>query len=248
MKQIVAIGDGGLNPDNPFMDLYILAQTKKKNPKVCLIPTASGDNGSYINFYKKIYSRYPCETSCLSLFSPSVKDLKDFIMSRDVIFVSGGHTKNMLAIWRDWGLDTILRSAYDNGTVLSGGSAGSVCWFDQCITDSIPGSLTVMNCLGILPYSNCPHFSSKSRRASYAHFVSTNQIKPGYAADDFSALHFVDGVLHRSVSIKPYAQTFEVSMNEGKLTQKRHKTKWLDLEKYHGEFIYGSPTFSDSIY
>jgi dipeptidase E len=243
VKQCIAMGDGGLDGKSPYMDLYILAQTKKRRPKVCFLGTASGDNEGLINYFKHVFERYPCTPSVLSLFQPHTADISGFIMSQDVIYVGGGQSKSMLGVWREWGLDRILHAAYENGTILSGGSAGSVCWFDQCITDSIPGSLTVMDCLGIIPYSNCPHFASASRRASYAKFVSSGAIGQGYAADDFAALHFVDGNFFRGISNRPYAKVYKLALQENKLVQKRLKTKWLGLKEYQDEFIFNAPMF-----
>jgi len=241
--QVIAMGDGGLDSQNPLMDLYILAQAKKRMPKVCFLGTASGDSEGYTRFFRQIFDRYPCRTASLALFRPDTSDIRGFIMDQDVIYVGGGQSKSMLGVWREWGLDKILQEACENGTVLSGGSAGSVCWFDQCITDSIPGSLTVMNCTGILPYSNCPHFASMSRRASYAKFIASGEIKGGYAADDFAALHFVDGQLVRGISNRHYAHAYKVSMEDGVFTQERLKTQWLGAKGYQRDYIFNSPMF-----
>lgn len=244
MKQIICLGDGGLDGNNPLMDLYILAQTNKRNPKICFLPTASGDAEGYCKYFKHVFSKYPCIPEVLTLFRPHTADIKGFLMSMDAIFVGGGQSKSMIAVWRGWEVDQILDEANQNGTILSGGSAGSVCWFDQCITDSIPGSLTVMNCTGILPYSNCPHFSSRSRRASYAKFVASGEIKGGYANDDYAALHFVDGELFRSVSNRPYAKTWKVDMENGKFSMNRLKTDWLGMKENQQKYVFGTPMFN----
>src|SRR5260221_12132513 len=183
MKQVIAMGTD-IDPENPLLDLYILAQSNKIEPKICLLPTASGDNNGYINMFYSIFKRYPCKVSHLSLFRPHTADMEDFLLNQDIIFVSGGQSKTMLGAWREWLIPDMLRKAYDNGTILSGGSAGSVCWFTECITDSIPGKLTVMPSLGILPYSNCPHFSSSERISSYIDNVNNKTISPGYVICD----------------------------------------------------------------
>lgn len=242
-KTVICLGDGGLDGKSPLMDLYILAQAKKKNPKVCFLPTASGDSPDLIKYFKRLFERYPCETSHLSLFNPCTADIKDYLLTKDVIFVGGGQSKSMLGLWYEWNVHKILREAYDNGVVLSGGSAGSVCWFDQCITDSIPGDLTVMNCLGFLPYSNCPHFASPIRRRSYAKFIERSEISNGYAQDDYAGLHFVDGELFRSVSNRPYANTYKLSNIDGKVVKERLRTRWLGIKEYQDEFIFNSPMF-----
>jgi len=245
-KIVIASGDGGLDSKSPLMDLYILAQAKKENPKVCLLPTAGGDDQGLIKYFYSLYNRYPCKPSHFSVFNPHTADARSFLLSQDVVFVSGGHSRCMLALWKEYGIDTILREAYNRGIVLSGGSAGSVCWFDQCITDSIPGRLSVMNCLGILPYSNCPHFASTSRRSAYARFVSSGEIGSGYAADDYSALHFVNGSFLRGVSIRPYAQVFKVGLENNTLVQKRLRTKWLGLKSYQEELVFNTAMFNRS--
>ena len=243
-KIVIALGDGGLDGSHPLMDLYILAQAKKPNPKVCFLPTASGDSPGLIKFFYSLYERYPCKPSHLSLFNPHTADIRDFLLSMDVVFVGGGQSKSMLAVWRGWQVDDMLREANENGTILSGGSAGSVCWFDSCITDSIPGSLTVMNCTGIVPYSNCPHFASRSRRASFAKFVASGEIKGGYANDDYAALHFINGKLFRSVSNRPYAKTWKVSMEDGKLSMERQKTDWLGMKENQQKYVFETPMFN----
>ena len=126
-RNIIAIGGGGFgaNPGQGIIEEYILKQTKKKKPKICFIPTATGDNEAYkVNFYAT-FTNLNCEPSHLDFFKRT-PDLKKLILDQDAIFVGGGNTKSMLAIWRDWGLDKILKKAYLNGVVMSGVSAGSI--------------------------------------------------------------------------------------------------------------------------
>jgi dipeptidase E len=243
MKQIICLGDGGLNEKNPLLDLYIIAQSKKPIPNVMLLPTASGDNINLIKHFYQTFSRYPCVPSYLSLFSPSTKDLEDYILSKDIVYVSGGQTKSMLALWREWGVDAILRKAHDQGVILAGGSAGSVCWFEQCITDSIPGELSVMNCLGLLEGSNCPHFTSDERREAYSKFLISKEIKPGYANDDCAALHFIDNKLFRSVSAYEEVKTYNAS--EGGF--KSLETIYLGTEENQTKYLWESVPFQRSL-
>jgi len=245
IKQVFAMGDGGLDDKTPVMDIYILAQSKKTLPKVCFLPTASGDNGGLVKYFYELYKRYPCEPSHFSVFNPSTKDVKDFLLSKDIILVGGGQTKSMLGVWKEWGVDKFLREAYENGTILAGGSAGSVCWFDQCVTDSLPGSLTVMNCLGILPYSNCPHFGSRDRQEAYFRFVTTDEIKEGYAADDFAAVHFVNGKVERCVSSRQYAKVYKLGKDtDGRFYKKKLKTRFLGEKQHQDELIWSAPCFA----
>lgn len=238
------MGDGGLNYENPLMDLYILAQSGKKMPRVCFLGTASGDDSNYTKYFKYVFGNYPCTTHDLALFHPHTANIEEFIMSMDVIYVGGGHSKSMLGVWREWGVDKILRGAYENGTVLAGGSAGSVCWFRECITDSFPGGLSVMPCLDFLPYSHCPHYASEKRRSVYNSNIAAGKISAGYAADDYTALHFIDGNLVRCVSSVEDAHCYNLyRSNDNKPIQTRLNTKYLNIERYKNEFIFNSPCF-----
>jgi peptidase E len=242
MKQIIAIGSGGMDGKNPSIELYILAQTKKQNPKILFLGTPSGDDGGYIKYFMEYFDRFSCEPSYLSLFSPPNKDLESIVLENDIVFVSGGHSRNALVLWKSWGLDVILRKAYDNGVILSGGSAGSVVWFKECITDSVPGKLSVMPCLGILPFSNCPHYSSDKRREAYEKEMVIGRIGSGYAIDDHAALHFVNGDPIRSVSINGQSKSYDCFIDKT-FQQKEIHTHYLD-KKAMSEFVWSSPTFS----
>jgi len=245
MKQIIAIGSGGMD-DNPSIELYILAQSNKKNPKVLFLATPAGDDGGYINFFTKYFERFPCKPSHLSLFSPPTKDLESVVMENDIVFVSGGHSRNALVLWKSWGMDKILQKAYNNNVILSGGSAGSVVWFDECITDSVPGKLTVMPCLGILPYSNCPHYTSKHRQETYEKEMLRYNIKSGYAIDDDAALHFIDGKPVRGVSIRDQSKSFYCHTDNGNwcFVQDEIETRNLKDKTVMEELVWGSKTFS----
>ncbi|HET7628220.1 MAG TPA: Type 1 glutamine amidotransferase-like domain-containing protein, partial [Bacillales bacterium] len=138
MKQIIAMGGGGfsMEPDNLLLDEYIVAQARNERPKVCFVPTASGDAAGYIDKFYKAFSSLACKPSHLSLFKPPVKDLQSFLLDKDVVYVGGGNTNNLLLLWRAWGLDVSLRKAWEQGVVLAGLSAGSICWFEEGVTDS----------------------------------------------------------------------------------------------------------------
>jgi len=195
MRQIIAMGGGGfsMEPDNLALDQYILDQANQPRPKVCFVPTASGDADSYIlNFYKA-FSQLKCQPSYLSLFKLPTADLESFILEKDVIYVGGGNTRSLMILWREWDLNRIFRKAYEAGVVLAGISAGANCWFEQCTTDSIPGNLTVLSCLGFLAGSFSPHYDGEAERRPTLHrLVKAGEILPGYAADNSAAIHFVD--------------------------------------------------------
>lgn len=134
--------------------------------------------------------------------------------------MGGGNTKNMLALWRAWGIDHLVRAAWERGAVLAGPSAGSICWFAQGSTDSVPGRLTALECLGFLAGSNCPHYDSEAeRRPFYRRMVGAGLMLPGLAADDGVGLYFVGQELHRVVSSRPNARAYRVERGENGATE-----------------------------
>lgn len=221
MKQIIAMGGGGfsMEPENPLLDQYVLAQSGKKKPKVCFIGTASGDAQGYIDRFYDAFRKLECEPSHLSLFKAPTADLESCVFEKDVIYVGGGNTRNLLVLWKEWGLDAILRKAWERGVVLAGLSAGSICWFEQGVTDSIPGELTPLNCLGFLKGSNCPHYDGEAeRRPAYHRLVSEGKVAGGLAADDGVALHYKGTELFAIVTSRPLARAYRVS-KDGALPQ-----------------------------
>jgi dipeptidase E len=152
----------------------------------------------------------------LSLFDPSTADLKSFVLEQDIIYVGGGNTKNAIALWREWGLDLVLKEAWEKGIVLCGLSAGSICWFEQGVTDSIPGTMSVLTCLGFLQGSNCPHYDGEpERRPAYHQFLSEGLISSGYATDDGVALHFIGEKLEKIVSSRPQSKAYRLEKIDG---------------------------------
>ena len=214
MRQIIALGGGGfsMEPDNHLLDVYILEQCKKEKPKICFIPTASGDADNYITRFYQFFDQYSCEPSHLSLFNPPTRDLESFILDKDIIYVGGGNTKNLLALWKEWGLDQILKKAWEQGVLLAGISAGSICWFEEGVTDSFGDGLEKITCLGFLKGSNCPHYDGeKERRPSYHRLVQSETIQGGIAADDGVAVHYKEQEVYKIVSSRPHAKAYKVS-------------------------------------
>lgn len=213
-RRIVAIGGCSLDlpsPDAPLFR-YLVGLTGKARPEVCYIPTASGENRDHIIGFYRAFGALGCSTRHLSFFNPPVADLRGYLLECDLIFVGGGNTKSMLALWREWGVDAALREAWERGIVLSGVSAGSICWFEQGITDSIPGPLTLMPCLGFLKGSDCPHFDGEpERRPTFHRMLTEGSILPGYAADDHAALVFEGESLSRVVATTPTARAYHLS-------------------------------------
>ena len=137
MKQIIAIGGGGFGRviKDLKIEKYIRSQSSKNNPKICFIPTATGDDSSYIENFYKAFDSLGCKTSHIDFFKRTI-NLRPHILDQDIIYVGGGNTKSMLAVWKEWGLDIILKEAYENNIIMSGVSAGAICWFKKGITDS----------------------------------------------------------------------------------------------------------------
>lgn len=229
MRQIIAMGGGGfsMEPENPLLDTYILQQAGKTNPKICFIPTASGDAESYVNNFYNFFKNQPCEPSHLSLFRPPTRDLESFVLEKDIIYVGGGSTKNLVVLWKEWGLDTILRKAWDKGIILAGISAGSICWFEEGVTDSYGDQLEPIKAIGFLRGSNCPHYDGEAdRRPAFQRMVASGLLQAGVAADDGVAIHYIDGEIHKIVSSRPQAKAYSVSW-DGKIVEKALETEYL---------------------
>lgn len=213
MKQIIAVGAGYLavGQNGGSMERYLIAATGKRKPRVCFIPTASADPPGYVKAVEDAFGTFGCKVSHLYLLKPEIADFETLLMKQDLIFVSGGNTRNMLALWRAWEVDKILRKAYNAGIVLAGGSAGGICWFEQGVTDSVPGMLLPMDCLGWLPGSCCPHYDSEvKRRPIYRKLVASGKIKPGIALEDMAAAHYINGRLSKLVKFTPTAKAYRL--------------------------------------
>jgi peptidase E len=208
------MGGGGFSsePDNTLLDDFILGLTGRVRPRVCFLPTASGDSKGYVDAFYAAFPAERAEATHLPLFRREVPDLASFVRRQDVVYVGGGNTANMLAVWRIHGLDAILREAWALGIVLCGVSAGGMCWFEAGLTDSFGLRLQPLHDgLGMLAGSFCPHYDSEvGRRAAYQSAIATGLCE-GYAADDGVALHYVDGQLREVVSSRPGARAYRVS-------------------------------------
>lgn len=224
-RNIIAIGGGGFgaNPGQGIIENYILKQTKKKNPRICFIPTATGDNEAYkVNFYST-FTNLNCYPSHLDFFKRT-PDLNELILNQDAIFVGGGNTKSMLAVWKEWGLDKILKKAYLNGTVMSGVSAGAICWFQNGITDSWASNLKMMPCLNFVTGTCCPHYDEEpERKPAVEKLLLTNKIKNVYAVDGGAALHIKDEKVFKSVIFKKNKSSYLVDIKKKSINEKSFK-------------------------
>ena len=224
-RNIIAIGGGGFgaNPGQGIIENYILKQTKKKNPRICFIPTATGDNEAYkVNFYST-FTNLNCYPSHLDFFKRT-PDLNELILNQDAIFVGGGNTKSMLAVWKEWGLDKILKKAYLNGTVMSGVSAGAICWFQNGITDSWASNLKMMPCLNFVKGTCCPHYDEEpERKPAVKNFLLRSKIKNVYAVDGGAALHIKNEKIFRSVIFKKNKSSYLVDIKKKSINEKSFK-------------------------
>ena len=225
MKQIIAIGGGGFgrNPNQRIIEKYIIDQSSVSKPNVLFIPTASAEDKSYtVNFYS-CFNGLNCNPSHLNLFQRTPR-IEGLINKADIIYVGGGNTKSMLAVWKEWKLDKFLIKAYNKGTVLAGVSAGAICWFDTGITDSWASNLNYIDCLGILPGSCCPHYDSeKDRRPSVHKFIENEKIKSVYAIEDGAAIHFVDDAPYKNISFFKDSKVFFVDKQNSIIQEKPQK-------------------------
>lgn len=204
MRQIVVSGGAGFWSGSPGrkLDRYALSLTGKQRPRVCCIATAMGDAAGFIQGFYEVFGR-TCEPSHLSLFLPPFTPPEEVLADQDLIYVSGGSTANLLAIWRLHGIDQLLRAAVDAGTVLYGSSAGAMCWFESGITDSLAfdGQLKALtNGLGFIAGSHAPHFDEARRRPAFEAMVGNGELPDGLGVDEHAAVHFVDGQVHRVVA------------------------------------------------
>ena len=213
LPQIIAFGGHSItsNDEDVAMSRYILHQVHAERPRICFLHQGSGEDAFYIaNFYRH-FLKLNALPSDLSLFRPHTAGISPFLLEQDIIYVGGGNTKSMLALWREWGVDRILRQAWQQGTVLSGVSAGAICWFEQGLTDSIPGKLTSLDCLGFLSGSCSPHFDGEpERRLTYHRLVAAGEMKEGYGIDNNVGLHFIGADVSRVVSSRAGAQAWRV--------------------------------------
>lgn len=228
LGDIIAIGGGGFgrNPKHNLIEKYILKQSNVKKPNILFIPTASAEDKSYIvNFYS-CFSRLECSPSHVTFFQRTPR-LDSLVNKADIIYVGGGNTKSMLAVWKEWKLDALLLKAYQNGKILCGVSAGAICWFEQGITDSWASNLNAMDCLGFIDGMGCPHYQEeKDRRPSVHKLLKNKKIIPGYAIDGGAAVHFKKGEYYKSLQFYSNSNVYKVSLADGNV-----KESQLDIDK-----------------
>ncbi len=202
---------------NPLLDDYVLKLTGVERPRVCFLPTASGDADHYVVRFYRAFQAPRCEPSHISLFrrETGVGDPLAHLLAQDLVYVGGGSLVSLLGTWRAHGLDDALRTAWQAGVVMCGGSAGSLCWFSQGISGFHEGPPRQIEALGFLPWSNAVHYSDEAGRKTAFEAAVADGMPPGYGAGDAAALHFVGTELSEVVSSRPEARAFFVSSNGG---------------------------------
>ena len=220
-KQIIAIGGGGFgrNPGDGVIEQYILDQTGKEKPNICFIPTATGDNEAYKVNYYSTFSKLDCNPIHLDFFKRT-PDLEQLIHQQDAIFVGGGNTKSMLAVWKDWNLDKLLKEAYEKGVVMSGVSAGANCWFERAVVDSWEEDLRVIDCMGFIKGICCPHYDEEpQRRPAVKTFLEDGIIDSCYSVEGNCALHIKNDDEYLSVDFGKEKNAYIVSIDDGKVKE-----------------------------
>jgi len=229
-RQIVAFGGGGFSMEagNPLLDEYVRSLSSRERPKVCFLPTASGDADHYVVRFYRHFSPAVCEPSHISLFrrdhGPAC--LRTHLLEQDLIYVGGGSVISLLGVWGAHGLDEVIAEAWEAGVVLCGLSAGSLCWFKEGVT-AFHGPPQRIEGLGLLPHSNAVHYVDEpGRKESYRAAIADGMVG-GYAAEDGSALHFVGDDLARVVSSRPNAGAHRVEVVDGEVIETRLEADYL---------------------
>jgi peptidase E len=229
-RQIVAFGGGGFSMEsgNPLLDDYVLALTGAARPRVCFLPTASGDADHYVVRFYRAFGADRCDPSHVSLFrrEQGPDDVAEHLLSQDLIYVGGGSVISLLGVWRAHGIDIALREAWECGVVLCGLSAGSLCWFADAVTGFHGGASRIAG-LALLPFSNCVHYERDGRRRSAYHGFLREGMGGGYAAEDGAALHFLGTELHRVVASRPSARGFRVDAVGERVVEMQIATTFL---------------------
>ncbi|MEU2554513.1 peptidase E [Streptomyces sp. NPDC013313] len=235
----VALLGGGFSTDGDgLLDDWLLNHARGPRPKVCFVPTASGDAPAYIDQFLTAFTSRHCEPSVLSLFRRELDDeaLQAFLLSQDVVYVGGGNTANLLAVWRAHGVDRLLREACSRGTLLCGISAGANCWAGGSHTDSFGPLTFLQDGLGFLPGSVCPHYDSEpGRRTSFRETVAHGMLPAGWALEDGVGALFTNGRLEEAVTRRPEARLYWVQADETNgMTEEVLSCRLLNGAPHHG--------------
>jgi len=226
-RKIVVYGRGY----QPRFFEFVASLTGKEIPRLCYLPTASGDNEQGIINWYEACAKFKVQPFYQKMFISSYDQQQTFeevLLSMDGIIVGGGNTLNMMAIWNAQGVDVILKKAWDQGIVLAGGSAGSLCWFEEGTTDSRPKQLSKVNGLGFIKGSHCPHYDAEpGRRPLYHQYIKDGVLKPGYAVDNNAAIYFEDNEVRKVIALDDNSNAYFVSLKNGEVVEERLRNEVL---------------------
>lgn len=205
----------------PLLQEHLLSLAHVEEPRICFIGTAGGDNPNDIEQFYRQMQRHRCRLTHLSLFAPHTARFSEWFLEHDILYVGGGATRNLMALWKDWRLVEALRTAWNAGVVLSGTSAGSICWFEGCITDSLPERLLPLECTGFLQGSGCTHYGSRpDRPREFERYLLDGSIAaPGFATEDHTAMHFKGTELWEVVTAVAGKQAYRLDVRDGRILQ-----------------------------
>jgi peptidase E len=230
MRQIVTFGGGGFSMEsgNPLLDEFVLELTGRERPRVCFLPSASGDADHYIVRFYRHFSAARCEPTHLSLFrrERAPAEPREHLLAQDLIYVGGGSVTSLIGVWRAHGIDAILREAWERGVILCGLSAGSLCWFSDGIS-TFHGPAERVAGLGLLPWSNTVHYSSEPQRREALFDGLRAGMPPAYAADDGAALHFVGEEVAQVVASRRCACAYRIEARHGHVVTTQLATRYL---------------------
>jgi peptidase E len=213
---IVAAGGGGFSMSAQgaptSLDRYLVDLTGKSAPLVCFAPTASADDPQYINRFLMAYGQIGVRTMVLTLWHSDSRASIERLQEADLVLVGGGHTVNLMALWKAHKVDRALKAMATKGdVVLAGVSAGGACWFEGCVTDSFGDFTAWRGGLEILPGSFCPHFDGEADRApTFTEAIAAGDLPGGWAADDGAAIHFADGTPTKFIAERKGAKVYHV--------------------------------------
>lgn len=209
----------------------LIKLTGKQNPNVCFMPSATGDSVVSITNWYALVEGLPMQPYVMKVFIDSYRTKESFeetLMKMDAVYVGGGNTLNMMAIWKAQGIDVALRKAYDAGVLMSGASAGSLCWFEAGTTDSRPKELSKVECLGWIKTSHCPHYNVEEfRRPLYHKMILSKELSPGYACDNQAGIYFENETMVKCFTSSPKSKNYFVDLKDGKIVEQELKAELL---------------------
>jgi dipeptidase E len=229
MKRILALGGGGFLMENRHspVDQFIVSLTGKERPRICFVSTPSGDLPDNIERFYEAYGSLNCEPCHLAFFrkpvpgAVSLANIAETLLSMDAIFVGGGNTRSAFGVWQEWGLRDIFQRALASGVLLSGMSAGAMCWFESGLTDSVWGAgFQAMRCLGFVGGACCVHYHSEPlRREKTLACVESRIFHEAIGIDDYAGVLYENGRIARVVSWRRGATAYRVGFRDGRMVE-----------------------------